>query len=80
MRKPYPFKVPVDHDDPSVHVKVMVDMPVPQNLTVHLANEHAFGPGLGRDETARVIAHLTGHLYGYFREGADHYHVEGEQA
>jgi hypothetical protein len=79
MRKPYPFKHCVDVNDPDVHIKIMVDMPKPSNLTVHLSNEHRLGyegkwPGTER----LAIEHLEAHLFGVFRDGAEHYHVKGE--
>lgn len=79
MRQPYPFRTPVDPDDPDVRVKVMVDMPDPHNMPVHLANEHRISPDrLG--STERVLRHLDAHLYAQFRDGSDHYHVKGESA
>jgi hypothetical protein len=77
MRKPYPFKVPVDLDAEDVAVKVMVDMPEPYNLTVHLANEHGTETEFPH---MRVMKHLMAHLYGGFREGCEHYHTLGECA
>ena len=77
MRKPFPFKVPVDPDDPDVRIRLMVDMPEPRNLAVHLANQHR----IGRDDwPLGTVTHLIAHLYGDFREGAEHYHVKGEYA
>ena len=77
MRMPYPFKTPVDPDADDVAIKVMVDMPYPSNLSVHLANEH--GKSLDRWQE-NYIAHTLTHLYGEFREGSEHYHVWGEVA
>lgn len=77
MRHPYPFKVPVDPDSEDVNIKIMVDMPVPYNLTVHIANEHKINPA--PYEHQRVIDHMLAHVYGRFRTGAEHYHTE-EQA
>lgn len=78
MRQPYPYKVPVDAAD-VVRPLVLVDMPVPQNLRVHLANEHRINPDDGHG-TENVISHLAAHMYGEFRGGSEHYHVRSEFA
>ena len=78
MRKPYPFKVPVDLNQPDVHARVMVDMPMALNLTVHLGNEHKIASKTGTEMS--VSQHLMAHLHGDFRAGSEHYHVEGEYA
>jgi hypothetical protein len=78
MRKPCPFKVPVDLDRPDVHSRVMVDMPMALNLNVHLSNEHKIARGESTE--LAVSQHLMAHLHGEFREGSEHYHVEGEYA
>jgi hypothetical protein len=77
MRKPYPFKVPVDLNADDVEIKILVDMPYPGNMSVHLANEHGANPDRWQDN---YIAHLAAHLYGDFRDGSEHYHVRGETA
>lgn len=62
-------------------VLILVDMPVPLNITVHLCNEHNILPGeLADPAHDKVLAHLRAHLYGRFREGSEHYHNEDERA
>ena len=47
----------------------------PDNLTVHLANEHGTGADL-RGGFDREIAHARAHMHGKFRKGQEHYHAE----
>ena len=46
----------------------------PNNMNVHLANEHGLSAGDGDPLHGVSVAHLLAHAYVRFRAGQEHYH------
>lgn len=67
----FPFAHNVHIDDVN-GIQVLRDMPWPQNMNVHICNEHGSYPDDWRDNQHQ---HLLAHAYGKFREGAEHFHT-----
>jgi hypothetical protein len=67
----YPFAHHVSIEDAN-EIIVLRDMPYPQSMSVHLANEH----GLNNNWKDDQHQHAQAHLYGKFRDGAQHFHTQ----
>jgi hypothetical protein len=52
----------------------------PQNLSVHLANEHGIDPDPFKGDLHRAAwVHMSAHLSGDFRRGQEHYHRKNQE-
>jgi len=70
-----PWGTPFDGPDPVTICR----MARPDNMNVHLANEHGASANAADPLHGVHLAHLLAHAYGQFRDGQGHYHETPEQ-